>query len=37
MYSDLAHEGVNSVRENHQPGIEHDGEEDMTPSNDSER
>ena len=33
----LADNGVNSIRENHQPGIEHDWEKDMTPSNDSER
>ena len=28
---------IKSVRENHQPGIKHDGEEDMTPCYDGER
>jgi hypothetical protein len=32
-----ANHGGTSVRENHQPGIEHDGEEDMTPCYDGQR
>jgi hypothetical protein len=37
VYSEVQNDGEKSVRENHQPGIEYDGEKDMASCYDGER